>query len=253
VAPTLRELAEHTEVHLLPRYGFETVRRDGYVYVAGQRGANVHPYRVDDLESAIAWTRAESRRRGHHDVEWWIGWTAEPTDVAARLEAQGLARNDDPPALTGMTCSKPPPEETSVAVRRVETLEEYLAMIEVDFHAWSSVPHDLEERRQRERDRFAPMRATGTVHHFAGFLDGELVGFGRAIDMDAGVALFGGAVLPHARGRGVYRALVRARWEHAAARGTPLLVVQAGPMSEPILARLGFRRHGRIELYCDRL
>jgi len=112
---------------------------------------------------------------------------------------------------------------------------------------------DLDERRAREIARFDAMRATGTVHHWAGFLDGKRVGIGRAIDMDDGVALFGGAVLPEARGHGVYRALVHARWEHAVARGTPLLVVQAGPMSRPVLAGLGFEAHGEIELYCDRL
>jgi predicted acetyltransferase len=52
----------------------------------------------------------------------------------------------------------------------------------------------------------------------------------------------GGAVLPEARGRGAYRALVRARWDDAVARGTPALTVGAGPMSEPILRRLGFEQ-----------
>jgi len=70
--------------------------------------------------------------------------------------------------------------------------------------------------------------------------------------MDAGVALMGGAVLPAVRGRGVYRALVHARWEHAVARGTPLLVVQAGRMSAPVLTGLGFRSHGTIRLFVDR-
>jgi GNAT superfamily N-acetyltransferase len=69
--------------------------------------------------------------------------------------------------------------------------------------------------------------------------------------MDGGVALWGGAVVPEARGNGVYRALVRARWDHAVARGTPLLVAQAGPMSGPVLEGLGFRPHGEIQLYCD--
>ena len=93
----------------------------------------------------------------------------------------------------------------------------------------------------------------GTVHHFAAYEDGQPVGFGRAIDMDHGVALMGGAVLPAARGRGVYRALVHARWEHAVARGTPLLVVQAGHMSAPVLAGLGFRSHGMLQLFVDPL
>jgi predicted acetyltransferase len=56
------------------------------------------------------------------------------------------------------------------------------------------------------------------------------------------VLLSGGATAPWARGRGAYRALVRARWEDAAARGTPTLAVQAGSMSAPILRRLGFEK-----------
>ena len=63
----------------------------------------------------------------------------------------------------------------------------------------------------------------------------------------------GGAVLPEARGRGVYRALVRARWDHAVERADTPLVVQAGAMSAPVLAGLGFERHGEIRLFVDRL
>src|SRR5205814_4621039 len=79
--PTLEELAEHTEAHLLPRPTFESIGRDGLVYLAGLRGANVHPYRLEDVAGAVEWSRAESRRRGHRDVEWWVGWRAEPAGL----------------------------------------------------------------------------------------------------------------------------------------------------------------------------
>jgi GNAT superfamily N-acetyltransferase len=253
VEPTVAELAEHTEVHLLPRYGFEIVDHDGLVYVAGQRDANVHPYLVDDPPTAVAWAREEGRRRAHRTIEWWVGWRAKPHDLGERLIEQGLKRSDDPPTLVGMTCATAPPAEPSIEVRRVETLDGYLAVMEVDWTAWNVPADELEERRERERAWFGPMLERGTVHHFAGFLHGAAVGIGRAIDMDGGVALWGGAVVPEARGKGVYRALVRARWDHAVARGTPLLVVQAGPMSRPVLEGLGFRPHGEIQLYCDRL
>ena len=80
MAATLEELAEHTEVHLLPRPTFDTIRRDGLVYLGGLNGANVHPYRVDDVDAAVAWCREESRRRRHREVEWWVGWRSEPRD-----------------------------------------------------------------------------------------------------------------------------------------------------------------------------
>ena len=63
--------------------------------------------------------------------------------------------------------------------------------------------------------------------------------------------LFGGAVLEQARGLGVYKALVRARWEAAVARGTPALTVQAGQMSKPILVKLGFQDVGQVHLFVD--
>jgi predicted GNAT superfamily acetyltransferase len=54
--------------------------------------------------------------------------------------------------------------------------------------------------------------------------------------------LVAGATMPWARGRGLYRALVRKRWDHAVERGTPALVTQAVPdTSYPILKRLGFQ------------
>ena len=55
---------------------------------------------------------------------------------------------------------------------------------------------------------------------------------------------WGAAVVPAARGRGVYRALVASRLRAAAARGATLALVHAGPASSPILQRLGFVKFG---------
>jgi GNAT superfamily N-acetyltransferase len=54
-------------------------------------------------------------------------------------------------------------------------------------------------------------------------------------------SLWGGTTIPEQRGRGVYRAIVAARAEEARRRGARFLTVDAGPMSRPILERLGFR------------
>jgi GNAT superfamily N-acetyltransferase len=58
-------------------------------------------------------------------------------------------------------------------------------------------------------------------------------------------------VLPKARGRGVYRALLFARWDFAVDRGTPALTVQAGRMSRPICERLGFQFVDASRVYVD--
>jgi GNAT superfamily N-acetyltransferase len=56
--------------------------------------------------------------------------------------------------------------------------------------------------------------------------------------------LWGAAVIPEMRGRGVYRGLVASRLGAAAARGATLALVHAEPTSSPILKRLGFRKFG---------
>jgi GNAT superfamily N-acetyltransferase len=87
---------------------------------------------------------------------------------------------------------------------------------------------------------------------YLAYVDGRPVGRATGSFSEHGVTLFGASVLPEARGRGAYRALVAARWADAVERGTPLLVTQAGPMSHPILVRLGFREVCRIRALADR-
>lgn len=205
--------------------------------------------RLGDVDAAVAWARDECARRGVTRREWWVGWSATPDHLAQRLTDRGFVPDDEEATLTGMSIDREPPAAPAVDVRRIETIEQQLEALEVDWDVWNLPETERASRRAYEEERFDP---DGTVHHFAAY-DGDCpLGFGRAIDMDAGVALMGGAVLPSARGRGIYRALVHARWQHAVARGTPLLVVQAGRMSEPVLTGLGFESHGTIHLFMDR-
>jgi GNAT superfamily N-acetyltransferase len=248
VKPSLAELAEDTIVHLLPRPGFELVDRGDLVFEAGTHHASVQRLRLGDVDVAVDWARRECARRRLERCEWWVGWSATPADLPQRLLELGLLPDDEESTLTGMSCDHPPPAAPHVEVQRIESLAEQLVALEVDWDVWALPEAARVSRRAHEQERFDP---NGPVHHFAAYADGRPVGFGRAIDMDDGVALMGGAVLAEFRGRGVYRALVHARWQHAAARDTPLLVVQAGHMSEPVLAGLGFVPHGRLHLFMD--
>jgi GNAT superfamily N-acetyltransferase len=104
---------------------------------------------------------------------------------------------------------------------------------------------ELPQRWEEYRDPANPAR------QFVARIGDEIVGTATATFGAAGINLFGGAVLPSARGRGVYRALTTARWREAVERGTPALTVQAGRMSMPILAKLGFTKVGEVRMYVD--
>ncbi|HEY2778132.1 MAG TPA: GNAT family N-acetyltransferase [Gaiellaceae bacterium] len=248
MAPTVAELAEDAAVHVLPRPGFETIRRDDFFFEAGRHRASMQRLRLDDVAATVAWAREECARRGVTRCEWWVGWSATPGDLDEQLAGLGFVADDEEATLTGMSIEHEPPAAPHVDVRRTETLEQHLQAMEVSWDVWELPEAERVSRRGHERERFEPH---GCVHHFAAYENGHPVGFGRAIDMEAGVALMGGDVLPSARRRGVYRALVHARWEHAVARDTPLLVVQAGRMSAPVLHGLGFSPHGTLRLYAD--
>ena len=92
-----------------------------------------------------------------------------------------------------------------------------------------------------------------SLRQFVARVDHQIVATALAVVGDGALNLFAGAVVPEARGRGLYRALVRARWELAVQIGRSALTVQAGRMSRPIVERLGFEPVASVRNYVDKL
>jgi GNAT superfamily N-acetyltransferase len=127
-----------------------------------------------------------------------------------------------------------------VEVRRATTPEDRLAAARIAVIAFG-MPEPVAVQEETDDDNVV----------YIALVDGEPVARATASFSEHGVTLFGGATLPEARGRGAYRALVAARWDDAARRGTPALVTQASPMSRPILRRVGFREVCEIRILLD--
>jgi len=143
--------------------------------------------------------------------------------------------------------TEPPPASPGLTARRIETFEEFAAANAVQWEAFGSPAKEVAEARE-----LLPQRYRDSVNLMHGvWLDGELVCAGTASPSEHGLLLYGGATLPHARGRGAYRALNRARWDDAVALGTPALITQGGSMSGPTLERLGFERIGEVHMLLD--
>ena len=138
----------------------------------------------------------------------------------------------DPPAGAG---------GENVEVTPVTSFDAYTAGMAVELTAFD-VPADGRARLEDElEERWAEYSVPDNPYRrWNALLAGRVVGTAGGVLGDAGINLFGGGVLAEARGSGVYRALVRARWDAAVTHGTPALTVQAGRMSRPILERLGF-------------
>lgn len=199
------------------------------------------------VDAAVAEITALLASRGRAACTWEIGPSASPRDLRDRLLARGFTPFEEPFA-TGMILRDPLPHVASdVVARRAETVDEYVAAFEILHRVFGERTETQDERRARaERDWRRHRMGAGSVH--LGFVGGRAVAAASAMFVRDAVVLAGSATLEDARGKGAYRALVRSRYEEAIERGTPVLVIQAGQMSRPILEKLGFQSVAIVEL-----
>ena len=262
----LRELAEYPNSFIEPTPGSERIETDRYTLCLHPRGATVQRQRfaAHELDAVIAEVRAALRDRGRTRTQWEIGSEATPAGLAQTLEARGFHRDDEPWALAlALTTAPPPPPQSADGLRatQVTTADDYVAARGVQHIAFGAAPDEVVAGRAREREDFHALdrsrggRPWSQMPHMlhAVWIGDRIVCAGACSRTRLGLALFGGATLPEFRGRGAYRALIAERWRVAAADAPqrPALVTQAGAMSRPILAALGFTAVGRVEMLVD--
>jgi hypothetical protein len=253
IDPALREYAETPDRFAPVPEGTSVTRfADERICViqgptwAGISGPRVREDELDDLIALVHELVPADKRQ-----TWWIGPTARPANIIELLEARGFRPAEDGAELRAMALTTPPPDPAAgVEVRRVETLDDFLTAREVQWDAFE-VP---QERRELQRPylhgEFDEAMTHGTPLTFLALLDGKPAATGMAIPSERGVFLIAGSTATWARGRGLYRALVRARWDYAVERGTPALITEAlVDTSYPILQRLGFAEVCTIRRY----
>jgi len=250
----LRELAEEWDRYTPLSPGMDRVETDRFVLVTGPTWASVTGVRTDDVAATVEEVRAAARERGRTRITWNIGPSSRPLDLEQRL--RGLALGETPGTLlAGLALTREPePGPPGVEVRVVDSLADFRAASEI---GWEAFATDAERRAEKEaqlEQLWRAARAGGAVVHFLAFADGRPAATATGVFGSRGCFLIGGATLPWARGRGLYRALVRARWDEAVRRGTPALAVGADlATSYPILIRLGFVEVCRIRRLEDQI
>jgi hypothetical protein len=205
------------------------------------------------VESVRQLHRAEQREK----ALWFVPEAASPVGLARRLLALGMKPSDVPgadPRSALMVCLEaPPPSASGVVARPAATFEEFFEarLAAVDSFGMDEV---LRAALARDAERAWPFQSRpGAVDTFVALVDGEVVAYGGARFGRTAAYLAGSGTRADYRGRGTYRALVRARWDAAVERGTPILTVGAGSMSRPILERLGFSIVGWEDCLVDQL
>ena len=227
--------------------GWERFENERYVLNLGSWQGLTFVQRLrlaaDDVERTYEEIRRLVAERKHYNTTWWIDDRAAPVDLTERLIALGLRPAEEPrlePHGTGLALVAEPPAVEGATAREVESLEEWIQAAEIGNEVFGATDEERAAQRKVAPERFREQRETGSGARFLAWVDGRPAASATVVWAPLGGLCLGGATLDWARGRGAYRALVRARWDAAVTRGTPALVVNAGRMSRPILERLGF-------------
>ncbi|OYX32276.1 MAG: hypothetical protein B7Y99_08945 [Caulobacterales bacterium 32-69-10] len=215
--------------------GLSLTRIGGLVRLTG--AYNLISYASLPDEEADAYVTREVRhfRDLGEAVEWKVHGHDRPADLAARLARAGFVPDPMETLMVFDLAEIGGLGGKGAEIRQVdaERLDAFLEATEAAFgHPFAGSADDLRAGLEH-----------GTVSLHVAYVDGRPVGAGR-LETPPGRAfagLYSGGVSEASRHKGVYRALVRARAERAAAAGYRYLIAEALETSRPILERLGFR------------
>ncbi|MGD0770049.1 MAG: GNAT family N-acetyltransferase [Tepidisphaeraceae bacterium] len=187
------------------------------------------------IAGEVAHHRAEKA-----SFEWKFYSHDKPADLLSRLQRQGLVAGA-PEAVMAYDLSEGPPpcaigDCVVTRIARPDQIEHYRRVAE----------EVLGKKYGFTCDKLAVGLARGSTHHlgYVAYAGDEPAAIGRLYThpLSAFGGLYGGTTRQAYRRRGFYRALVAARSADAIELGARYLLVDALPMSRPILERLGFQR-----------
>ncbi len=243
-ATAIRTLYDQQILSQVHAIGVETVCLPGLRYSTMTTSAGRSTWvtytrlAADEVDAAIDTVLAAHGPGG--ELEWKTFDLDTPADLRARLARRGF-EPEEQEALLALDLDAVDAAFWQVApctIRQLTSVNDFTALAAVhqaiDGEDWSRFAEQLAAEYLAAPERMSVYVAD---------VDDQPVSVGwiRFHPGSAFADLWGGATLPTYRGRGIYRALVAARARDAQARGARFLTVDAGPMSRPILERLGFQ------------
>lgn len=205
------------------------------------------------LAAAVGRVLDRAREFGLPEVRWQVR-LEDPAGLAAELDARGgcveMVLDVLACDLTGGRPALPPPA-ADVTTRWATDFETARDAAVVQAAAFGGeLPPD--ERAEANAGRDAVNVPVGEGGMLVAYVAGTPAGAGGVTVADGGVArLWGGSVVPAARGLGVYRAVLGERLGYAVTHGSTMALVKGKvDTSGPILRRAGFAAFGQEPQYC---
>jgi GNAT superfamily N-acetyltransferase len=171
---------------------------------------------------------------------WKVYDHDRPVDLRQRLASHGF-KIGEPSTLMALDLQAPPAGlltmEIPPCIQRITDDAGINAMVDVEESVYGS-PREWLRKRLLSMQRNTPH----LLSLYAAVVDKKIVSAAWIIYYEGTqfASLLGGATLPEHRSHGYYTALLAVRAREALSRGVRSLVVDASPMSAPVLAKHGF-------------
>ncbi|MBL4632856.1 MAG: GNAT family N-acetyltransferase [Kofleriaceae bacterium] len=234
----LTEVLEKPRSAFVPFPGMQCIARPDWhqLTTPGMKGGGLNSVSLAIIRSDKADQVIGDTIRGYDEMglrfRWEVGPDSRPLDLGKRLEARGLK----PVSVAGMAstqCSARNPTDVEVELVVPSTLQEFNALMSEGWGIKSNALCDYNAHVLRESPKRNPF--------FIARIGGKGVGVASYFAFPNSAFLVGGVVLQEFRKRGVYRALVAARQEHAFKAGRAVTTCHAiADSSAPTLAKIGF-------------
>ena len=195
-----------------------------------------------DAATLAGWVREVVERFAADPAVEQVEWKTRGHDVAPGLHealvGHGFEPDEPETVMVGEAAllDVEVPVPASVSLRRVRTEADVRAMATMQDVAFGNRVSGTMTGALLDR-----LAQDDGLELWVAESDGAIVGAGR-LEPVAGsdfAGVWGGAVLPQWRGRGIYRALTAVRARAALAAGKSLIQSDSTPMSRPILERSG--------------
>lgn len=192
------------------------------------------------LDHAIERTRAW----GEAELTFWTNASDSP-DLEGELISRGAEHFDTVAVLArpieGIPVDVPP----NVTVEIVRTIDQLREVDAINAAVWEHQQPLTEAELEEELAEAESALASDEGFRVLARIDGAPVSTGGCKIAGGFVALWGGATLAEARGKGAYRAVLAERMRFAAELGARTALVKGRiSTSAPILSRAGFRHFG---------
>jgi hypothetical protein len=233
-----REQRYNLQVTGMRREVTENVVR--HVSLGDYEGSVIYSSLTSENTNAVIREQITYFEKLQQNFEWKYYAHDGPKDLLERLRTQGFAIKDREALLVLELESLPATLQQQIThdIRLLSRAEELQHVLAVETSVWESDQTDIIKYLTKNMQT-----QPNHLRVYAAYVDNEPASAAWMFFHDSSqfASLWGGSTIKEYRGLGIYSELVAVRAREAIKRGAKFLTVDASPMSQPILGKLGFQ------------